>query len=112
MVLKDSRTIVKDKILKNTEKNILILCALKKVEMLMEAIHNSYPIANEFYLVILQVKHCACRYQELIEQKNEITELMDNFANSLLEYDILLSFPGIGINSAVRIIAERKYQAF
>lgn len=106
LVLKDSKTIIKNKILKNTKKNLSSLRAQKQAELLIKAAQNSYPAVDELHPVILQVKHYACRYQELVDQKNEITVLMDGLAQPLPEYNVLLSFPGIGINSAVRVIAE------
>ncbi|MDN2452215.1 IS110 family transposase [Lactobacillus sp. UCMA15818] len=106
LVLKDSKTIIKNKLLKNTKKNLSSFRAQKKAEMLISAAQNSFPAVDEFHPVILQVKHYAYRYQELVDQKNKITGLMDNMAQSLPEYNVLLSFPGIGINSAVRVIAE------
>ncbi|EKZ0165070.1 transposase [Enterococcus faecalis] len=39
-------------------------------------------------------------------QKDEITDLKYTLTKAFSEYAILLSFPGIGVNSAVRIVAE------
>lgn len=61
--------------------------------MLNTAAQSSFPAVYEFHPVILQVKYYAYRYQELVDQKNEITGLMDNIAQSLPEYNVLLSFP-------------------
>ncbi|NBA63726.1 transposase [Enterococcus mundtii] len=73
---------------------------------MIEAAQNSYPAVNEFHPVILQVQHCALRYQEMMNQKDESTDLMYNLTRVLSEYTILLSFPKIEVNSAVRIVAE------
>ncbi|BDX51275.1 TPA: IS110 family transposase [Enterococcus faecalis] len=106
LILKDSKTIIKNKIIKHTQKNISSSRAQNKAKLLIEAAQNSYPAVDELHPVILQVQHYARRYQELMTQKDEITDLMYTLTKGLPEYAILLSFPGIGVNSAVRIVAE------
>lgn len=106
LVLGDSKTIIKNKIVKNTRKNISLSRAENKAQEIITAAKNSYPAVDIYHPVIQQVKHYALRYQELLEQKKEITTSMQQLSEELPEYHILLSFPGIGINSAVRIIAE------
>ncbi|WP_167630213.1 IS110 family transposase [Listeria valentina] len=106
LVLKDSKTVIKNNILKNTNKTISKERAHEKAMELTSAAKDSYPSVDEFHPVNIQLKNYALRYQELIAQKKAITKHMDIIAKSLPEYKILLSIPCIGINSAVRIIAE------
>ncbi|EKZ0165071.1 IS110 family transposase [Enterococcus faecalis] len=54
LILKDSKTIIKNKIIKHTQKNISSPRAQKKAELLIEAAKNSYPAVDEFHPVIIK----------------------------------------------------------
>lgn len=53
-----------------------------------------------------QLKSYAKRYQELLHQKEQCITKMVRLAESRTEYPIILSFPGIGPNTAIRLLAE------
>jgi transposase len=98
--------VIKNRIIANTNKRISIIKAEKKALELLEAAKHSYPAVSSDDVLCEQVKSYASRYQELINQKNKCIKRMVQLAQKRNEYKILLSIPGIGPNSAVRLMAE------
>lgn len=101
-----SKTIIKNKIRANTNKNISISRAEKKAIDLMEAAQHSYPAVTSGDVLCEQLRIYARRYQELQLQKDRCIEEMVKLAENRAEYKVILSFPGIGPNTAVRLMAE------
>ncbi|GAE48046.1 mobile element protein [Mesobacillus boroniphilus JCM 21738] len=106
LVLLHSKTVIKNKIRKCTEKNISPARAEKKALQLLEAARISYPAVSSSDVLCEQLKSYARRYQELLSSKERCIDDMVRLAQNRIEYHILLSFPGIGPNTAVRLIAE------
>ena len=52
------------------------------------------------------LKHYAKRILELVEQKKEIVRQMVDLSKERVDFQVLVSFPGIGETTAVRIIGE------
>lgn len=101
-----SKTIVKNKIRTYTNKNISGATAEKKAIALIEASEQSYPAVSSSDVLCQQLRSYARRYQDLLQQKEQCIEDMVHLAEKRNEYNVLLSFPGIGPNTAVRLMAE------
>lgn len=101
-----SKTIIKNKIRANTNKNISGAMAEKKAIALIEASQQSYPAVSSSDVLCEQLRSYARRYQELLQQKEQCIIDMVQLAEKRSEYKVILSFPGIGPNTAVRLIAE------
>jgi transposase len=106
LVLKHSKTVIKNKIRSNTDKNISSARAERKAIQLLEAAQLSFPAVSSSDVLCGQLKAYAKRYQELLSMKESCIEDMVRLAQTRVEYHILLSFPGIGPNTAVRLMAE------
>ncbi len=106
LILNHSKTVIKNRILANTEKRMSTVIAEKKALELLEAAMQSYPAVSKEDVRCDQARSYANRYQELLLQKEGCIAKMISLAAPLAEYDILLSIPGIGANTAVRLIAE------
>lgn len=106
IVLTYSKTIIKNRILASTNKRMSVKNAEEKAVKLLEAAGQSYPAVSSTDMYCDQVIVYAERYQELLLQKEQCISKMAELARELEEYEVLLSFPGIATNSAVRLIAE------
>ncbi|RTR31470.1 IS110 family transposase [Robertmurraya yapensis] len=101
-----SNTVIRNKIIANTNKNISKNRAEKKAQELLLAAEQSYPAVSSVDVLCEQVRIYSKRFQELLNEKDRCTEKMIKLAEQRVEYKILLSFPGIGPNTAVRLMAE------
>lgn len=101
-----SKTVMKNQIRRNTNKNISTRIAEKKAMEVLEAARYSYPAVRQDDVLCEQLKSYAKRYQELLHQKEQCITKMVRLAESRTEYPIILSFPGIGPNTAIRLLAE------
>ncbi|SIS59534.1 Transposase IS116/IS110/IS902 family protein [Salimicrobium flavidum] len=106
LVLPHSKTVIKNKLLKNTGKRISPKKAEEKAIQLLEAASNSYPAARSTDVICDQARMYAVRFQELLHQKDACIQKMTKLAEPLEEFRILRSIPAIGEHSAVRLIAE------
>ncbi|EJR71820.1 hypothetical protein IK7_06144 [Bacillus cereus VD156] len=104
-VLSLSKTIIKNRIRANTNKKISNIMAEKKAIQILEIAKNSYPAVSQNDVLCDQLKAYAKRYQELLQQKECCINKMVFIAEQP-EYIIILSLPGIGPNTAVRLMAE------
>ncbi|MFK4480972.1 transposase [Bacillus sp. RC206] len=105
-VLNLSKTIIKNRIRANTNKKISTIMAEKKAIQILEIAKNSYPAVSQNDVLCDQLKVYARRYQELLHQKEHCINKMVHLAKQRAEYSIILSLPGIGPNTAVRLMAE------
>ncbi|MDA2452264.1 IS110 family transposase [Bacillus thuringiensis] len=101
-----SKTIIKNRIRVNTNKKISNITAEKKAIQILEIAKTSYPAVSQNDVLCDQLKLYARRYQELLHQKECCINKMIYIAEQRAEYDIILSIPGIGPNTAVRLMAE------
>ena len=101
-----SKTVIKNKIINNTNKRISLVNAEKKEIELLEAANPSYPSVSSNDVLCDQGKVYACRYHELLNQKVHCIKKVVQLAQKNQEYSILTSIPGIDPNSAVRPLAE------
>lgn len=101
-----SKTIIKNRIRANTNKKISNITAEKKAIQILEIAKTSYPAVSRNDVLCDQPKLYARRYQELLHQKECCINKMVYIAEQRAEYNIILSLPGIGLNTAVRLMAE------
>ncbi|WP_060206974.1 IS110 family transposase [Sporosarcina koreensis] len=106
IVLSYSKTIIKNRIIANTNKRISAKIAEEKAVELLKAAEQSYPAVSSTDVFCDQVIVYAKRYQELLHQKEQCIDKMATLAEGLEEYSLLLSIPGIATNTAVRLLAE------
>ncbi|MBK5345787.1 IS110 family transposase [Bacillus sp. TH44] len=105
-VLGLSKTIIKNRIRANTNKKISNITAEKKAIQILEIAKICYPAVSQNDVLCDQLKLYARRYQELLHQKEICISKMVYVAEQRAEYDIIRSLPGIGPNTAVRLMAE------
>ncbi|MEC2709597.1 IS110 family transposase [Bacillus thuringiensis] len=105
-VLGLSKTIIKNRIRANTNKKISNITAEKKAIQILEIAKICYPAVSQNDILCDQLKLYARRYQELLHQKESCISKMVYVAKQRAEYDIIRSLPGIGPNTAVRLMAE------
>jgi transposase len=106
LVLNQSKTVIKNRILANTNKRLSVKKAEEKAVELLEAAKQSYPAASSTDVLCDQVILYAKRFQELLHQKEQCINRMESLVEELEEYKVLRSIPVIGANTAVRLIAE------
>src|SRR5699024_12429687 len=95
-----SQTRVKNILLKNTDKKISQKKALKKAEELLELTHNSYPAVSKDSVIVKKVQYYSRRLMELLLQKEQLQKELIQIVQSLPEFAILTSRPGIGAPTA------------
>ena len=101
-----SRTRLKNIILQSTDKNISSANALKKAEKLMRYARMSYPAYQSDSIQVLEVKYYARQLMDLIQQKRALKKQLITRAESLDEFQVFNSFPGIGPLTAATFIGE------
>lgn len=105
-VISLSKTVIRNRIKSNTDKNISFKNAQEKSTALIEAAQCSYPAIEHNDVRCLQLQEHAERMLETMDRKEEIIKEMIGLSNDKKEFEILKSVPGIGDNTAVRLIAE------
>lgn len=105
-VLGLSKTIIKNCIRANTNKKISNITAEKKAIQILEIAKICYPAVSQNDVLCDQLKLYTRCYQELLHQKESCISKMVYVAEQRAEYDIIRSLPGIGPNTAVRLMAE------
>ncbi len=105
-VLGLSKTIIKNRIRANTNKKISNITAEKKAIQILEIAKICYPTVSQNDVLCDQIKLYARRYQELLHQKESCISKLVYVAEQRAEYDVIRSLPGIGPNTAVRLMAE------
>ncbi|PGW56026.1 IS110 family transposase [Bacillus thuringiensis] len=101
-----SKTVVKNRIRASTQKNISVRIAEQKAAEILEAAKLSYPAVDSDDVLCEQLQIYAKRYQELMRHKECCINKMVHLAEQRIEYGVFLSIPGIGPNTAVRLMAE------
>ena len=73
---------------------------------LREAAKDSYPAISKDDVRCDQVRDYASRIADLKEKKEQLVKQMGELSKERIEYQVLLSFPGVGEATAVRLIGE------
>ncbi|MDG5470509.1 IS110 family transposase [Jeotgalibacillus sp. ET6] len=89
-----------------TRKNMSVQQVDEKVITLLKASKGSYPSITSGDVRCQHIKNYARRILELQVQKKEVIQQMVELSKDRVEYQVFLSFPGVGENTAVRIIGE------
>lgn len=105
-VIADSKTVIRNRLKANTQKNLSLVRAEAKGMALLEAAKNSYPAIMREDVRCKQVRDYAKRIADLKEKKAQLVEEMVDLSKERTEYKVLMSFPGIGEVTAVRLIGE------
>ncbi|PLS16122.1 IS110 family transposase [Bacillus sp. M6-12] len=105
-VLAHSKTVIRNRLKANTRKNLSLARAEAKGIALLEAAKESYPAISKEDVRCEQVREYAKRIAELRDKKEQLVKQMVELSTERIEYQVLLSFPGIGEVTAVRLIGE------
>lgn len=105
-VLACSRTVIRNRIKANTKKNISLARADAKGLELLHAAENSFPAISKDDVRCEQVRDYATRIADLKDKKEKLIKQMVDISKERIEYQVFLSFPGIGEATAVRLIGE------
>lgn len=97
---------IQSRVKETSLKNISLQQAEKKAALLLAAAENSYPAIQATDVRCQHLKECAQRVKELKRQKKEIIKQMVQLSKERSDFQVLISFPGIGEATAVRIIGE------
>lgn len=105
-VLHSSRTKIKNTIKHSTKKKISENRARKKASEIMEYARISYPSVDRDSIQSEKARYYASKLQDLFEEKETIKEAMIQKAKELDEFELYVSIPGIGENTAAQLIGE------
>ena len=105
-VLAHSKTVIRNRLKENTRKNLSLKRAEDKGKALLQAAQNAYPAISKDDVRCEQVRDYARRIADLKVKKEQLVKQMVGLSEEKVEYQVLLSFPGIGEATAVRIIGE------
>lgn len=97
---------VRDIVKQTSQKHISFQQAEEKAKLIMEAAENTYSAITVTDVRCQHLKDCAHRITELKQQKKEIIKQMVQLSNERTDFQVLVSFPGIGEATAVRLIGE------
>jgi transposase len=101
-----SPKVLRDQIKQATRKNLSIQQAEAKATLLLDIAEASYSAISLEDVRCHHLKQCAKRLLELEEQKKEIIDQMAVLSKDRKDFQVLLSFPGIGKTTAVRLLGE------
>src|SRR5690606_13714520 len=97
-----SKEDLRNQIKQATRKNI----SNQKAALLINAAENSYSAIRPEDVRCQHLRHYAKRILELVDQKKDIIRQMVDLSKDRVDFQVLVSFPGIGESTAVRIIGE------
>lgn len=97
---------LRDVMKQTSRKNISLQQAEEKAKLMMSAAKDAYPAINLTDVRCQHLKDCACRIIELKQQKQDIIKQMIERSKDRTDFQVLVSFPGIGETTAVRLIGE------
>lgn len=101
-----STTSIGEHIREATGKRVSLQKSEDKAALLKTAALNSYSAISKEDVRCQQLRNYAKRIAELKVQKKELVQQMVELSENRKEYAVLISFPGIGETTAVRLIGE------
>jgi transposase len=101
-----SKEDLRNQIKQATRKNISNQKAEEKAALLITAAENSYSAIRPGDVRCQHLRNYTKRILELVDQKKDIITQMIDLSKDRVDFQVLLSFPGIGKSTAVRIIGE------
>ncbi|WP_217586005.1 IS110 family transposase [Lentibacillus saliphilus] len=108
-VLKSSQTKIKNRLIKSTTKKISERRAKEKASQIMDYAKNSFPAVCSTSVQTRKVQYYAQQLLHLLVEKEQISDQLIDSAKMLPEFEVLISFPGIGDISAALFIGELGY---
>lgn len=105
-VLQTSKTKIKNLLMKSTTKKISENRAKQKASEIIEYAKESYPAVSSSSIQTQKVRYYARQLLHLLGEKENISKQMIEKAKQLPEFELLISFPGIGEISAALFIGE------
>lgn len=106
LVQESSKTKIKNLLIKSTTKKISENRAKQKASQIIEYAKESYPAVSSASIQTQKVQYYAQQLLHLFEEKDKISEQLITKAKQLSEFELLISFPGIGEISAALFIGE------
>lgn len=101
-----SRVKLKNKLVDLTDKHLSKAKAYKYTDQLIKLASNSFPATSKDAIQVDEVRYYARQLIELTLKKEELVRQMKQLAQSLPEYELYCSFPGIGEQTAAQLIGE------
>lgn len=105
-VLKFSYTELSSIILNSTNKVISANRATYIAKKLLALAEEAYPVVNHDSYVYEQIQYLDNRIVEEVHEKDKITTEMQQEAQNLPEYNLLLTIPGFGVKTVTSLIGE------
>ncbi|MBC9705124.1 MAG: IS110 family transposase [Enterococcus sp.] len=105
-VLASSRTKIKNRLMKMTRKRISENRAWQKADQILDYAVTSYPAVEMDSIHCQKVTYYAKLLQDLLEQKEQLMAQMIEVAQTLEEFELFQSIPGIGATTAALLIGE------
>lgn len=105
-VLENSRTVIKNLILKSTRKKISINRAWAKADTMISYAKCCYPAVNKESIQCQKVIYYARELQDLLEKKEELSKQLIDLGKKFEEFPIYQSLPGVGELTAAQLIGE------
>ncbi|WP_139785623.1 IS110 family transposase [Cytobacillus gottheilii] len=106
LVLQTSITKIKNLLMKSTTKKISENRAKEKARQITDYAHDSYPAVSSNSVQTQKVQYYARQLLHLLREKEKVSEQLIAKARQLSEFELLISFPGIGEISAALFIGE------
>lgn len=94
------------KVRQSTRKNLSTRQVEEYADQIISAATQSFPAISSWDVRCQHIQQIAKRLVEVKKQKKETLDQMVELSKSRKDYQVLLSFPGIGKPTAVQIIAE------
>lgn len=101
-----SRTILKNKLTKLTDKHISKAKAFKYADKLIQLAQNAFPAVTVDAIQVDEVRYYSRQMINLALKKEQLIKQMKELAEKVPEYKLFCSFPGIGEQSAAQLIGE------
>lgn len=101
-----SQTKLKNTLMKKTDKKLSKTKALKRAQKLLHFASVSYPSAESNSIQVDEVRYYARQLINLIQEKEALVKQLKSLAQTLPEFEIMTSFPGIGDQTAAELIGE------
>lgn len=101
-----SRVKLKNKLIHSTDKRLSKTKAYKYTDRLTKLAADSFPATKADAIQVDEVRYYARQLIELTLKKEEVKKQMECLAQTLPEYSIYCSFPGIGEQTAAQLMGE------
>ncbi|MBW4803363.1 IS110 family transposase [Loigolactobacillus coryniformis] len=101
-----SRTCLKNKLMRETDKKLSPAKGLKYAEKLIAFAKDSYPAADADSIQVQEVQYYCRQLIESNKQEETLRKQMTTAAAALPQFQIYQSMPGIGALSAAQLVGE------